>query len=67
MQDVNNEKMYKLSEAARIIGVSSVTLWRWCEAGKISNVKLPSGQRRIPASELARVMTPTMTEQKTEA
>ena len=55
MQDMN-EKRYRLSEAAPLIGVSSVTLWRWCASGKIASIKLPSGQRRIPESELTRIL-----------
>ena len=40
------------SAAASIIGVSSDTIRRWCDAGRLTVYRLPSGHRRIPVDEV---------------
>lgn len=46
----------RLSEVARRMGVSYQSVWRWCNDGKIATITLPSGQRRIPMSEVTRLL-----------
>lgn len=53
---MKDDKLYRLKEAANLLGVKSITIWRWCNDGKIAHVTLPSGQRRIPASEIERIL-----------
>lgn len=53
MKDV--QEYYRLSEVAKMLDVSYVTMWRWCNDGRVASVKLPSGQRRIVRSEVERV------------
>lgn len=47
---------YRLSEVAKMMGVAYVTMWRWCNAGKVATIKLPSGQRRITGAEVWRLI-----------
>ena len=54
MQDM--KEYYRLSEVADMMGVSYVTMWRWCKAGKVATVKLPSKQRRILSAEVKRIL-----------
>uniref|UniRef100_A0A6M3LME7 Putative DNA binding, helix-turn-helix domain containing protein n=1 Tax=viral metagenome TaxID=1070528 RepID=A0A6M3LME7_9ZZZZ len=58
MQDMKIEHRYKLSEVAEILGVSHATVWRWCAAGKLAHIVLPSGQRQVLASEIERLLEP---------
>ena len=44
-----------LSEAARIIGVSSDTLRRWDRAGKLKTTRDERNRRLVPASEVERL------------
>lgn len=39
---------YKITEVAKLLDVTRVTVWRWCKDGKLPHVVLPSGQIRIP-------------------
>lgn len=41
-------------EAARLLGVTPMTLWRWAQAGKIHAVKF-GRYRLIPKSEVERL------------
>ena len=50
------ERHYKLSEAAEILGVHPHTIRKWEWAGKIKCVRTPGGRRRIPESELKRIL-----------
>ncbi len=60
MKDV--QEYYRLSEVAKMLDVSYVTMWRWCNDGRVASVKLPSGQRRILASEVERITSQSRTE-----
>jgi len=51
-----NKERYGTVEAARILGVSVFTVWRWCKEGKIKAGKTPGGQYRIPREELERLI-----------
>jgi excisionase family DNA binding protein len=46
---------YSVREYAQAHGVGVSTVWRWLAQGKLASTKLPSGVRRIPASEFNRV------------
>lgn len=44
-----------MSEAASLLGVSSDTLRRWAEAGRIETTTLPSGRQAVEGTALARL------------
>jgi molybdopterin-binding protein len=48
---------YRIGEAAAALGVRVETLRRWERAGKISTIRTEGGQRVVPASEVARLLT----------
>jgi len=50
------EKLYPMHEAEKILGVSLRTLQRWDKAGKIKVVRTPGGRRRVPESEIKRLL-----------
>jgi len=50
----NEERLLKLADLERELGVSRWTLYEWLKEGKISGRKLPCGHYRVPASELKR-------------
>ncbi len=50
------KQYFRLSEVAKMLGVSYVTMWRWCNDGKVATVQLPSGQRRILSAEVGRLL-----------
>jgi len=52
------EKHYTLLKAAELLGVTTQTLRNWDKAGKIYTIRTPGNQRRIPESEIARLMNP---------
>ena len=52
------EKLYKLDEAAQMLSLRRLTIYRWVRAGKIKAVRLPDGRLRIAESELQKVVKP---------
>jgi len=48
---------YRIGEAAAALGVRVETLRRWELAGKLSTSRTEGGQRVVPASEVARLLT----------
>ncbi|WXG43633.1 MAG: IS607 family transposase [Promethearchaeati archaeon SRVP18_Atabeyarchaeia-1] len=50
------EKSYSPREAAAILGVAVHTIQVWDRQGKIRCVRLPSGRRRVPESEVRRLL-----------
>lgn len=56
MDNLNMEKLYRLNEAAKLLAVSTRTLQRWDVAGKIQCLRTPNGKRRIPESEIQRIL-----------
>lgn len=56
------EKLYRMSEAARILDVTVKTLQRWDHSGKAAFIRTPNGQRRLPESELNRLMGNSVSE-----
>ena len=57
------EVLYRRSQFARAIGVSETTVKRWLareehEPGTgVKFIRLPTGERRIPSSEVDRILT----------
>jgi len=51
----NRERLLKLADLERELGVSRWTLYEWLKEGKICGQKLPCGHYRVPASELKRL------------
>ena len=49
------ETLYRVSEAAALVGVSDDTVRRWAEAGRLELVPGPGGRLAVVGSELARV------------
>ena len=45
----------RLSDAARLLGVSAVTLRRWADAGRVDYFRTPGGQRRFLRDDLERI------------
>ena len=50
------EKLLTPKEAAKLLGVHPLTLYRWAKAGKIKCVVTPSGRYRYPFSEVKRIL-----------
>lgn len=50
------ERHYTMKEASKILGVSVRRLQIWDKEGKIRCVRTPGGRRRIPESELKRLL-----------
>ena len=50
------EKHYTMKEASKILGVTVKTLQRWDKEGKIRCIRTAGGRRRIPESEIKRIL-----------
>ncbi len=50
------KELYTPKEAAKILGVSVLTLQRWDRSGKIKVVRTPTNRRRFPRSEIERLL-----------
>ena len=50
------EKHYTMKEASKILGVTVKTLQRWDKEGKIRCIRTVGGRRRIPESEIKRIL-----------
>ncbi|WP_066062043.1 IS607 family transposase [Neobacillus soli] len=50
------EKLFRMNDAAKILGVTIKTLQRWDHSGKATFVRTPNGQRRLPESEINRLI-----------
>jgi molybdopterin-binding protein len=48
---------YRIGEAAEILGVRVETLRRWEREGKLGTERTSGGQRRVPAPEVARLLS----------
>ena len=47
---------YRIGEAAEVLGVRVETLRRWEREGRLVSSRTAGGQRRVPASEVARLL-----------
>jgi molybdopterin-binding protein len=47
---------YRIGEAAELLGVRVETLRRWERDGKLRTTRTSGGQRRVPATEVARLI-----------
>ena len=52
MQSAQNQRYFKISEAAKLLGLSSETLRRWEKAGKFSFSRSPGGKRLFSEADL---------------
>lgn len=43
-------------EAAKLLGVTSMTIIRYTVSGKLSVIRLPGGHRRIPRADVERLI-----------
>ncbi len=50
------ERLYSLKEAKKLLGVTTRTIQRWDKEGKIRVVRTVGGRRRVPESEIKRVL-----------
>lgn len=55
MQTLPDKKLFRISEAARWIGVHEDTIRRWIDAGRLDAVVLPSGGYRIVRETLLKI------------
>ncbi len=51
----NDSALYRLSEAARLLSISSPTLKHWIHRGRIRAVQTPGGHYRVPQAEIQRL------------
>jgi putative resolvase len=51
-----SERLYALKEAKRLLGVTTWTIQQWDRRGKIKCVRTVGGRRRIPESEIKRIL-----------
>jgi molybdopterin-binding protein len=51
------EESYRIGEAAAVLSVRVETLRRWERAGKLKTARTAGGQRMVPASEVARLLS----------
>jgi putative resolvase len=56
------QKLYRMSEAAEILGVTVKSIQRWDKLGKVHFIRTPNGKRRLPESELYRLSGQTVSE-----
>ena len=51
-----SEKLYTIKEAKKLLGVTTWTIQKWDREGKIKCVRTIGGRRRIPESEIKRIL-----------
>jgi molybdopterin-binding protein len=55
--------MYRMRQAAKLMGVSPDTMRRWADAGRVRTTTDASGRRSVEGAELARLATEIAGEQ----
>jgi len=50
------ERLLRLKEIEEIYSITAMTIRRWEKRGLIKTVRTPGGQRRVPESEIRRVL-----------
>jgi len=58
------EKLLTPKEASKLLGVSTKTIQRWDKQGLIKVVRTPKGRRRIPLSEIKRILSQTTNDRR---
>ena len=53
------DRLLRLGTAAELLGVSTDTLRRWADEGRLETVRTPGGHRRVAAATLARFAAAT--------
>jgi molybdopterin-binding protein len=56
MRHESRAKLYPVSHACKVLGISYPTLKQWIYKGKIKTVKTQGGHHRIPESEIDRLL-----------
>ncbi|MEM2428732.1 MAG: IS607 family transposase [Candidatus Bathyarchaeia archaeon] len=51
-----SERLYTIKEAKKLLGVTTWTIQQWDRQGKIRCVRTVGGRRRIPESEIKRIL-----------
>lgn len=54
--------VFRIGEAARLLGVSDDTLRRWTNSGRVTSTTTESGQRGVNGADLARFATERVTD-----
>lgn len=54
---MTGSKLLSVGEAAEQLQMSSGTVRNWMDKGYINGVRLPSGHRKIPESEVVKLLT----------
>lgn len=62
-----SERLLSTAEVARALQVSRNSVTGWISRGQITAIQLPSGQFRIPESEVTKVLEPLETLEHREA
>lgn len=52
---MKDKRLYKVNEAAELLGVSPLTVYRWLNDGTLRGVRLGHKLWRVPASEIERM------------
>ncbi len=58
------EQLFTPKEAGKLLGVSTKTIQRWDKSGLIKVVKTPNGRRRVPLSEIKRILSQSTNNRK---
>lgn len=53
---VVKDKLYTVKQTSEILGVHPKTIQRWDKEGRIKVIRTPGGRRRIPESEIKRLL-----------
>ena len=50
------DKLYTISEVAKLLKVSRVSIYTWIEEGKLNVLTLPNDTKRITETEVKRIL-----------
>lgn len=54
--EMREEKLYSTCKAAKLLGISFITIKRWIYAGRIKAIRTPTKRYLIPESEIRRLL-----------
>jgi excisionase family DNA binding protein len=66
MSQAGERDFYTVAQAAKYLGVSPSTVWRWIEADRLEAYRVGPKNIRIKKEDLARVVQPTRSHSKEE-